>query len=323
MLAVSNWRRFAGLGLLCAAALLYALLSGPAEVRFGELWQIVRGSGSEVARTVVMDLRLPRVLTAFAVGALLSLAGVLLQALFRNPLADPYVLGVSGGAAVAALLALAAGAGLLLTQAAAAGGAAAAVALVWWLGSGGGAARLLLTGVVVAAACGAVVTLILSLVSAEALRGMLFWLAGDLSWSSRPLPVLALALAGTTLVTAFARPLDALASGELRSQSVGLDLPRARRAVVAGSAVLAGAAVVSAGTIGFVGLLGPHAARLLFRSAAHRLVAPAAALIGGLLVALADTFARTLLEPRQLPVGALMALIGAPVLLSLLRRAGQ
>jgi iron complex transport system permease protein len=323
MLAVSNWRRFAGLGLLCAAVLLFALLSGPAEVRLAELWRVALGGGGEVARTVVVELRLPRVLTAFAVGALLALAGVLLQALFRNPLADPYVLGVSGGAAVAALLALAAGAGMLLTQTAAAAGAAIAVAIVWRLGSGGGAARLLLTGVVIAAACGAIVTLILSLADIEALRGMLFWLAGDLSWSSQPLPVLALALAGTAAVTALARPLDALASGELRSQSIGLDLRRARSAVVAGSAVLAGAAVVSAGTIGFVGLLGPHAARLLFRSGSHRLVAPAAALLGGLLVAFADTLARTLLEPRQLPVGALMALIGAPAFLSLLRRAGR
>lgn len=323
MLTVSVWRRFAGLGLLCAAVLLIALLYGPADVHLAELWRIVQGGGTEVARTVVVELRLPRVLTAYAVGALLALAGVLLQALFRNPLADPYVLGVSGGAAVAALLALAAGAGQLLTHTAAAAGAAAAVALVWWLGSTGGAARLLLTGVVIAAACGAVVMLTLSLASSEALRSMLFWLAGDLSWSSQPLPVLALALAGVIAVTVLARPLDALASGELRAQSVGVDLGRARRAIVAGSSLLAGAAVVSAGTIGFVGLLAPHAARLLFRTASHRIVAPAAALLGGLLVAFADTLARSVLEPRQLPVGALMALIGAPAFLSLLRRGGR
>jgi iron complex transport system permease protein len=320
---VSNWRRFAGLGALCAAVLLFALLSGPAEISLADLWRLATGDGSdEIARTVVVELRLPRIVTAFAVGALLALAGVLLQALFRNPLADPYVLGVSGGSAVAALLALAAGAGLLLTQAAAALGAAAAVALVWWLGADGGPNRLLLTGVVVAAVCGAVVTLILALASAEALRGMLFWLAGDLSWSAQPRSVLALALTGATVATLLGRPLDALAAGELRSQSIGLDLRRARRAVVATAAVLAGAAVATAGTIGFVGLLGPHATRLLFRSGAHRVVAPGAALLGGLLVAFTDTLARTLLEPRQLPVGALLALIGAPAFLSLLRRAG-
>ncbi len=323
MSTVSIWRRFAGLGVLCAAVLLVALLSGSAEISIADLWRMALGGGGEIARTVVIELRLPRIVTAFAVGALLALAGVLLQALFRNPLADPYVLGVSGGAAVAALLALAAGAGLLLTQAAAALGAAAAVALVWWLGSGGGPTRLLLTGVVVAAVCSAIVTMILALASAETLRGMLFWLAGDLSWSAQSRPVLALALTGAMLVTLMARPLDALAAGELRSQSIGLDQRRARPAVVAASAVLAGAAVASAGTIGFVGLLAPHAARLLFRSGAHRVVAPGAALLGGLLVAVADTLARTLLEPRQLPVGALMALIGAPAFLSLLRRAGQ
>ncbi len=323
MSAVSIWRRFAVLGLLCGAVLLVALLSGPADVGVADLRRLALGGGSDVARTVVFELRLPRVLAAYAVGALLALSGLLLQALFRNPLADPYVLGVSGGAAVAALLALAGGAGVLLTQSAAAGGAAAAVALVWWVGSGGGATRLLLTGVVIAAACGAVVTLILALSSAETLRGMLFWLAGDLSGASQPLLPLALALAGTVAATALARPLDALAAGELRAQSIGLDLPRARRAVVAGSALLSGAAVVTAGVIGFVGLLGPHAARLLLRSSSHRMVAPAAALLGGLLVAVADTLARTVLVPRQLPVGALLALIGAPAFLSLLRRAGR
>jgi iron complex transport system permease protein len=298
----------------------YALLSGSADIAPAQWWQLAAGDGDAVARTVVLDLRLPRVLTAFAVGALLALAGLLLQALFRNPLADPYVLGVSGGAAVAALLALAAGAATWLTQGAAALGAAAAVSLVWWLGAAGGTTRLLLAGVVIAATCSAIVTLVLSLASAEELRGMIFWLAGDLSWANWPRATLALAITATLVITVLARPLDVLASGELRAQGVGLDLRLARAGVVAGSALLAGAAVVSAGTIGFVGLLGPHIARLWFRTANHRVVAPATALLGGLIVALADTLARTLLEPRQLPVGALLALVGAPVFLSLLKR---
>jgi iron complex transport system permease protein len=310
----------AGLAALAVAVFGYAILSGSADIAPSQWWQLARGDGDAIARTVVFDLRLPRVLTAFAVGALLALAGLLLQALFRNPLADPYVLGVSGGAAVAALLALAAGAATWVTQGAAALGAAAAVSLVWWLGAAGGTTRLLLAGVVIAATCGAVVTLVLSLASAEELRGMIFWLAGDLSWATWPRATLALAVIATLLVTALARPLDVLAAGELRAQSVGLDLRLARAGVVAGAALLAGAAVVSAGTIGFVGLLGPHIARLLFRTANHRVVAPATALLGGLIVALADTLARTLLEPRQLPVGALLALVGAPLFLSLLKR---
>jgi iron complex transport system permease protein len=320
MPTVSIWRRMAGLAGLAIATFAYAILSGSADIGPTQLWQLAAGDGDAVARTVVFDLRLPRVLTAFAVGALLALSGLLLQALFRNPLADPYVLGVSGGAAVAALLALAAGAATWVTQGAAVLGAAAAVSLVWWLGATGGTNRLLLAGVVIAATCSAIVTLVLSLASAEELRGMVFWLAGDLSWATWPKATLALALTATLAVTALARPLDVLASGELRAQSVGLDMRIARAAAVAGAALLAAAAVVSAGTIGFVGLLGPHIARLLFRTARHSLIAPATALLGGLIVALADTLARTLLEPRQLPVGALLALVGAPVFLSLLKR---
>lgn len=320
MQAVSNWSRFLALAVLGVAALLLALLSGSADLAPGELARAALGGGDDVARAVLFDLRLPRALTAFAVGALLAMSGVLLQALFRNPLADPYVLGVSGGAAVSALLALSLGAGVLATQGAAGAGAVAAVALVWALGSGGGTTRLLLTGVVVAATCGALVTLILSLSEAEELRGMIFWLAGDLSWAAHPLLALLLAAAACMGGTLLARPLDALAAGELRSQSVGLDLRIARGWVIAGAALLAAAAVVSAGTIGFVGLLAPHAARLLFRTGRHRVVVPAAALLGGLLVTAADTVARTALEPRQLPVGALLALLGAPAFLALLQR---
>ncbi len=311
------------LGIACGAVLLWSLLSGSADIPWRELGEVARGGGEAVARTVVLDLRLPRTLTAFGVGAVLALAGLLLQALFRNPLADPYVLGVSGGAAVGALLAMLLGAGALATQSAAAGGAFLTVTLVWLLGARGGTQGLLLTGVVVAAACGAIVQLILSLSSTDQLRGMMFWLAGDLSWGMNPalgVGAAVIALAGSILL---ARPLNVLAAGELRAQSVGLDTRAARLFAVAGCSVLAAIAVVSAGTIGFVGLIAPHTARLLFRSSDHRIVAPAAAMLGGLLVALADLFARTALEPRQLPVGGIMALVGAPLFLSLLRRAAR
>ncbi len=320
MFTVSIWRRMVVLAMLAFVAAAYGLVSGSADISAAQVWQLAVGEGDAVTRTVVLDLRLPRVLTALAVGALLALGGLLLQALFRNPLADPYVLGVSGGAAVGALLSLAAGAAAWVAQGAAAVGAAAAVALVWWLGAAGGTTRLLLAGVVIAATCGAIVTLVLSLASSEALRGMIFWLAGDLSWAAWPWPTAALALCATLVIMLLARPLDVLASGELRAQAVGLDIRHARSGVVAGAAVLAAAAVVSAGTIGFVGLLAPHIARLLFRTASHRVIAPATALLGGLIVAVADTLARTVLEPRQLPVGALLALVGAPLFLTLLRR---
>lgn len=319
----SSWARWAALLATAAAALAASLLLGAADLRVGEVLAVLAGQGEPMARTVVLELRLPRAAAAFGVGGALALAGLLLQAMFRNPLADPYVLGVSGGAAVGAMLAILAGIGALGIQSAAAAGAAIAMILVWLLGRGGGAARLLLTGVVVAAGCGAVVTLLLAMASGDQLRGMVFWLGGDLSGAAAPWLPLAVLLAATTAVAFAGHGLDVLASGELRARSIGLDTERWRPVLFLAAAVLTSVAVVSAGTIGFVGLIGPHAARLLLRTADHRRLAPAAALLGGSLVAIADLLARTIAEPRQLPVGGLIALLGAPLFVALLRRAAR
>jgi iron complex transport system permease protein len=308
---------------VAAAALAASLLFGAADLPAGEVLAALAGHGEPLARTVVLELRLPRVAVAFGVGGALALAGLLLQALFRNALADPYVLGVSGGAAVGAMLAILAGAGALAVQSSAGVGAVVAIAAVWLLGRGGGAARLLLTGVVVAAGCGAVVTLLLAVASGDQLRGMVFWLGGDLSGAALPwLPLVVLVTLGTAAACA-GHALDVLASGELRARSVGLDTERWRPLVFLAAAALTSVAVVTAGTIGFVGLIGPHAARLLLRTADHRRLAPAAALLGGSLVAVADLLARTVAEPRQLPVGGLLALLGAPLFVALLRRAAR
>lgn len=312
--------RLAALLVLAATAALIALTHGTAGLGIGRSFAALLGQGDAAARVVLLEVRLPRVLAAFGVGSALALAGVLLQALFRNPLADPYVLGVSGGAAVGALLAMLLGAGLGGTQGGAALGALAAVLVVHALGRHGGTAQLLLTGVVIASAAGALVSVLLAVADSGQLRGMVFWLAGDLGWTNRPLPSLAagaLALAAAVLL---GRPLNVLAAGELRAQSVGLDVDLWRFAVFAGCAALTAVAVVSAGTIGFVGLVTPHAARLLLRTSDHRLVAPAAALLGGTLLIAADLVARTAASPRQLPVGAIMALVGAPLFVVLLRR---
>jgi len=277
------------------------------------------GAGDEATRTVLYEVRLPRVLAAFGVGSLLALSGVLLQALFRNPLADPYVLGVSGGAAVGALLAMMAGAAALAVQSSAIGGALAAVVTVYLLARSGGTPRLLLTGVVLASACGALVSVLLALADTSRVRGMVFWLAGDLEWAVTPWASAGAALFAVVAAVLIARPLNVLAAGELRARSVGLALEAWRTVLFIGCAALTAIAVVSAGTVGFVGLVTPHAVRLALRTSDHRIVAPAAALSGGMLLALADLAARTLASPRQLPVGAIMALVGAPLFVVLLR----
>jgi iron complex transport system permease protein len=319
MEASGIWVRLGALAGLALLVAMVSLLSGTAGIGPGAALDALFGGDDATARSVLIDVRLPRLLAGFGVGSVLALAGVLLQALFRNPLAEPYVLGVSGGAAVGALLAMLAGTGAFVVQSAAVTGALGAVAIVYVLGRAGGVPQLLLTGVVMASACGALVAILLALADSVRLRGMVFWLAGDLGWASSPMPGLTGALFAVGLAVLLAKPLNVLASGELRARSVGLDFPLWRAAVIFACAVLTSIAVVSAGTVGFVGLVTPHAVRLFFRTSDHRIVAPASALFGGTLLAAADLVARTIASPRQLPVGAIMALIGAPLFVTLLR----
>jgi iron complex transport system permease protein len=309
--------------LLAGAVFLTAVLVGSSGIGLRAALAALGGSGDAATRSVLLGVRLPRVLAAFGVGGLLALAGVLLQALFRNSLADPYVLGVSGGAAVGALLAMMAGAAALAVQSAAIGGALCAVGAVYLLARGGGTPRLLLTGIVMASACGALVSVLLALADSSRVRGMVFWLAGDLEWAVSPWASTAAALLAVALAVAVARPLNVLAAGELRARTVGLALDAWRSALFIGCAALTAIAVVSAGTVGFVGLITPHAVRLVFRTSDHRIVAPAAAIAGGMLLACADLLARTVASPRQLPVGAIMALVGAPLFVVILRRRGR
>jgi iron complex transport system permease protein len=279
-------------------------------------------AGDPLMRTILWELRLPRALAAFGAGVVLSLAGVLMQALLRNPLADPYVLGVSGGAAVGALGLMLAGAAGFAVDVGAATGAFAAMLLVFAVAHGPGGwttTRLLLTGVVVAAGCGAIVSLMLSFSDDLRLRGMLFWLLGDFSYVQTPWWLLALALAAIPACLLAARPLDALARGEMQARLLGVPVRGLRIAIYVAASVLTAAAVTTAGSIGFVGLVTPHLVRLLVGSS-HRAVIPAAALAGGALLVVADLLARTIVAPRQLPVGALTALIGVPLFLLLMRR---
>ncbi len=283
--------------LLAGAVFAAALLIGSSGIGLSQALAALAGGGDEAHANVLVAVRLPRVLAAFGVGSLLALAGVLLQALFRNPLADPYVLGVSGGAAVGALLAMIAGAAALIVQSAAVAGALAAVSLVYLLARGGGTPRLLLTGVVLASACGALVSVLLALADTSRVRGMVFWLAGDLEWAVNPWISAGAALLAVAVAVAVARPLNVLAAGELRARSVGLALEAWRTVLFIACATLTALAVVSAGTVGFVGLITPHAVRLSFRTSDHRIVAPAAALAGGMLLTGADLVARTIAAP--------------------------
>src|SRR5262249_27105004 len=205
-------------GVFCAA-----LLIGSSGIGVRRALAALLGSGDEATRNVLTAVRLPRVLAAFGVGSLLALSGVLLQALFRNPLADPYVLGVSGGAAVGALLAMIAGAAALMVQSCAVAGALGAVGLVYLLARGGGTPRLLLTGVVLASACGALVSVLLALADSSRVRGMVFWLAGDLEWAFSPWTSTVAALGAVVIALVFGRPLNVLAAGELRARAVGLE----------------------------------------------------------------------------------------------------
>ena len=317
-----NFSLFAALLLLVGIAFIAAIATGSADIAFSESINALRGYGPAHIQTLVIELRLPRAMTAFAVGGLLAVAGVLMQVLLRNPLAEPYILGSSGGAAVAALLAMTLGMGSLIIDLSAFGGAMAATLLVFAIAHGTGSwapARLLLTGVVLAAGFSAATTLLLALSPDQNLRGMLFWLMGDLSFAFDPARCLWLLALLVTTATLSARHLNVLARGELQAAIVGLPVKGFRYLIFSAAALATAVSVTTVGVIGFIGLVVPHLIRLVAGSD-HRIVVPASALAGGMLLVIADTLARTLMAPRQLPVGALTAAIGVPLFLFLMSR---
>ncbi len=308
--------RWLSLVALVAAGLVLAVLVGPTHVGLADL------ASSEIVRT----LRLPRALLALLVGGSLAVAGASLQALVRNPLADPFLLGLSGGAGLGAVLAIALHtAGPWALPLAAFAGALGAMALVYRLGLVGGALLdprvLLLAGVAVGAFAGAITTAIVSLAEAAELRNAFLWLWGGLSAASWESVLVMAAYIPVPLVVLYAaaRPLDLLALGEEPATHLGADVEPVKRRVYVAASLLTAAAVAVSGVIGFVGLIVPHIARLVWGHR-HRALFPAAFLGGGALLLFADTAARVSVAPRELPVGIVTALVGVPLFALLLRR---
>ena len=299
------------------AALLLAVALGSERLNLFDL------SGEQNA--ILFDIRLPRVLLAAGVGASLAVAGAALQSLLRNPLAEPYLLGVSNGAALGMMLAF-----VLFEQIAFArpvlafAGAVAATFIVYQMArsrAGMSVERLVLSGVIVTTFLSSIIVLLTSLLDAARLRGFTFWLLGDLSqatWHGFYMTIAA-AVLGTIILTAQARSLNLMMVGERDALDFGVEVGRVRLIVFGTASLLVGTAVAASGSVGYVGLIVPHLVRLSAGSD-NRVVVPGSALAGAVFVVLADTVARTAIAPRELPVGAVTALIGAPMFIYLLRK---
>ena len=307
---------------LSAASLLVGLLAGSVPISIGQLWSALAEFTPGPIHDILFAVRLPRVASAFACGGLLALAGALLQVLLRNPLADPYVLGISGGAGLGLLGGTALGLSYAAAQLAGLAGALVAVFAVFGLSFRGGEwnlYRLLLTGVVFSAGCGALISLVLTLAPDAAVKGMLFWLLGDLSAASSPgwawLILTALAFLGTL----YSGALNVQSLGRNKAASLGVPVLKSELAIYVAACAATVTSVALAGTIGFVGLIVPHVLRLLGVTD-YRWLVPGAALVGGAFLTLADTAARTLWAPLQIPVGVLTALLGVPLVLLLLAK---
>lgn len=309
-----------------------AILVGPSEIAPLEILRSIfrdrqgADAAADPGRTILFSIRIPRILFAGIVGAALSTAGVVYQALLRNPLADPYILGVSGGASAGAVAGILLGASTVPfgTPLLAFAGALAATFLVF------GTARknaslssntLILAGVIVNAFTSALVFFFLSISSSSEVHNVVFWIMGDLGIASeKDIGLVALVLlAAFILIYAHARSLNLLVVGEETALRLGVSVESTKKILLAAASVLTAAAVSFCGTIGFVGLIIPHMMRMLL-GADHRLLLPASLLFGGAFLIAADTLSRTLLAPSEMPVGVVTAFCGAPFFIYLLRK---
>jgi len=323
----------AALGAAALAAIFLSLSTGPASVSVGQVLDALSGrtaagTPAETAERIVLSLRLPRALLGCLVGGALSSSGVAFQALLRNPLADPYILGVSAGAAVGALCAalLLPGDAFLPLPLCAFLGAALAASAVFLLArrrSGVSRERLILMGVIVGAFLNALIMLMVALAPPGRIPGAVYWLMGDLGLGTprRVGILLPYVAAGTAVLFLLSRGLDLMLLGDDAAFQAGLPVEKVKAAAYVTASLLAGSVVAVSGLIGFVGLIVPHGARVLV-GAGHRRLVPAAFLMGGTFLILADIAARTVSPSGELPVGAVTALSGAPFFLYLLRRNG-
>ena len=322
------------LGIALVASIVVAVTIGPADIQFGEVWATIGshlGFGnsplSVLRDGIVWELRLPRVLTAAAVGAGLAISGAVMQAITRNPLADPYLLGLSSGASLGAVAVLLLGAAVLLPLAAFMGSLL-ALGLTLILASSLGVitpTRTVLAGLAVSSLASAITSLVIFwTVTGDSYREILGWLLGSLAgarWPAVAITFTAILIAGIPIMLT-GRLLDAFAFGDVSAASLGVNVSATRWGLLVASALLTGAMVSVSGAIGFVGLILPHAVRLVV-GAGHRVLLPLAALSGAIFLVWADTAARTVFDPRELPVGIVTALIGAPVFAFLLARKRQ
>lgn len=280
---------------------------------------------NEQQRSILFDIRLPRILLGACVGASLAVAGAGLQSLLRNPLAEPYLLGVSNGAALGTMVAFVVFQNVEIARPvmAFAGAALASVAVYRMAKSRAGmnVERLVLSGVIVTTFLSSVIVMLTTLLDAAKLRSFTFWLLGDLSQATLGGVYLSLgaAVIGTIILTSQARALNLMMIGERDALDFGVEVGRVRMLVFGGASLVVGAAVAASGSVGYVGLIVPHLLRLAIGSD-NRLIVPFSAIAGAIFVVLADTVARTAIAPRELPVGAVTALIGAPLFIYLLRR---
>jgi iron complex transport system permease protein len=333
MTLAATRRNVLALTLVLVGALLVvglgALALGGVHLSWREVWSALTGAASSPeARVIVREIRLPRVLLAMLVGAALAVSGTALQALLRNPLADPYVLGISSGAALGAIIALWVGGRLAAASPLVAfAGALVTMAWVYLLGRRAGrlaSYTLVLAGVITASFLSAVILFVLTLLSTRDVRGIAFWLMGDLSVVTETqlrilLPVIVL---GIVTLYAFAKDLNVLLLGEEEAAHLGVNVARVQTAVYLLASLLTGVAVSVSGAIGYLGLLVPHLGRMVVGND-HRTLLPTAALGGAIVLTLSDTLARTVVAPAELPVGAVTALAGAPVFIYLLRRTAR
>ena len=325
MLQQHHYLLLSSLLALTGVAILFSILSGSAEISIDQVMSHFTSPETGLTNQILSEIRIPRTLAGFAVGSLLAMSGVAMQVLLRNPLADPYILGVSGGAAVGALSGILLGVSSFLLVNFAFAGALVSTLIVFGISSRFGnwsVIRLLLTGVVVSAGWGALINLFLTTSQSSSVQSMLFWLMGDLSQSRVALGHFFLIAVGLVGGIKIARSLNVLSRGDLIAVSLGVNIKLLRIFLYFSASLFTAVAVTISGTVGFVGLVTPHILRML-GARDHRVLIPASALLGGSIVIIADTLARTILAPQQLPVGVFTAIIGVPCFLLILNSSGR